>query len=61
MNCVSCDIWVYHFWFVFFPGICLSSRVIGACPVTTDLVTRVNVRTKHHTSYILLLCGYECG
>ena len=28
-----------------FPGVFLSSRVNGACPVTTDLVTRVNVRT----------------
>ena len=31
--------------FVFFPGAFLSSRVIGTCPVTTDLVMRVNVRT----------------
>ena len=45
MNCVSCDVCVYHFWFVFFPGAFLSSRVTGACPVTTDLIMRVNVRT----------------
>ena len=30
---------------VFFPGVFLSSRVTGACPVTTDLIMRVNVRT----------------
>ena len=45
MNCVSCDTCVYHLWFVFFPGVFLSSRVTGACPVTTDLIMRVNVRT----------------
>ena len=31
--------------FVFFPGVLLSSRVTGACPVTTDLIMRANVRT----------------
>ena len=31
--------------FVFLPGVFLSSRVTGACPVTTDLIMRVNVRT----------------
>ena len=31
--------------FIFFPGVFLSSRVTGACPVTTDLVVRVKVRT----------------
>ena len=46
MNCVSCDICVYHLWlFVLFPGVFLSSRVTGACSVTTDLIMRVNVRT----------------
>ena len=47
MNCVSYDICVYHFWFVwvFSFGVFLNSRVTGACPVTTDLITRVNVRT----------------
>ena len=49
MNCVSCDICVYHLglcvFFRFFPGVFLSSRVTGACPVTTDLIMRVNVRT----------------
>ena len=29
----------------FFPGVFVSSRVTGACPVTTDLIMRVNVRT----------------
>ena len=28
-----------------FPGVFLSSRVTGACPVTTDLIMRVNMRT----------------
>ena len=45
MNCVSCDICVYHLWFVFFPRVFLHSRVTRACPVTTDLIMRVNVRT----------------
>ena len=50
MNCVSCDICVYHLWlFVFFPGVFLSSRVTGARPVTPDLVMRVNVRTTTTT------------
>ena len=31
--------------FVFFPGVFLSSRVTGACPVNTDLIMRDNVRT----------------
>ena len=39
MNCVSCDICVYHLGLcVFFHGVFLSSRVTGACPVTTDLI-----------------------
>ena len=29
----------------FFPEVFLSSRVTGACPVTTDLIMRVDVRT----------------
>ena len=45
MNCVSCDICVYHLWFVFFPGVFLSLRVTGTCPVTMDLIMRVNVTT----------------
>ena len=50
MNCVSCDICVYHLGlFVFFPGVFLGSRVTGACPVTTDLTMRVNVRTTTTT------------
>ena len=37
MNCVNCDICVYHLGLcVCFPGIFLSFRVTGACPVTTD-------------------------
>ena len=31
--------------FVVFPGVFLSSRVTGACPVTTDSIMRVYVRT----------------
>ena len=51
MNCVSCDICVYHLGLrVFFPGVFLSSRVTGACPVTTDLIMRVNVRTTTTTT-----------
>ena len=34
----------------FFPGVFLSSRVTGACPVTTDLIMRVNVRTTTTTT-----------
>ena len=46
MNRVSCDIRMYHLWFVlcFFPGVFLSARVTCACPVTTDLIMRVDVR-----------------
>ena len=51
MNCASCDECVYHLGlFVFFPGVFLSSRVTGACPVTTDLIVRVNVRTPTTTT-----------
>ena len=50
MKCVSCDICVYHLGlFVFFPGVYLSSRVTGACPVTTNLIMRVYVRTTTTT------------
>ena len=35
----------------FFPGVFLSSRVTGACPVTTDLIMRVNVRT---TTFVMV-------
>ena len=35
---------------VFFRGVILSSRVTGACPVTTDLIMRVNVRTTTTTA-----------
>ena len=52
MNCVSCDLCVYHLGvFVFFPRVFFSSsRVTGACPVTTDLIMRVNVRTTTTTT-----------
>ena len=33
----------------FFLGVFLHSRVTGACPVTTDLIMRVNVRTTTGT------------
>ena len=47
--------------FVVFPSVFLSSRVTGACPVTTDLIMRVNVRTTTTTTtttttLLLLLC-----
>ena len=32
------------------PGVFLSSRVNGACPVTTDLIMRVDVRTTPTTT-----------
>ena len=51
MNCVSCDICVYNLGLcVFFPGVFLSSRLTGACLVTTDLIMRVNVRTTTATT-----------
>ena len=51
MNCVSCDVCVYYLGLcVFFPGVFLSSRVTGACPATTDLIMRVNVRTTTTTT-----------
>ena len=50
MNCVSCDICVYHLGLlVFFSKLFLISRVTGACPVTTDLIMRVNVTTTTTT------------
>ena len=46
--CVSCDICVYqyHLWFVcvLSLGYLSAHRVTAACPVTTDLIMRVNVR-----------------
>ena len=58
MNCVSCDICVYHLGlFVFFPRVFLSSRVTRACPVTTDLIMRVNVRTT--TTHALALSASQ--
>ena len=35
---------------VLFPGVFLHSRVTGACPVTTDLIMRVDVRTTTTTT-----------
>ena len=54
MHCVSYDICVYHVWFVcvFFPGVFLHYRVSGACPVTTDLIMRLIVRTVETTSVV---------
>ena len=58
MNCVSCDICVYHLGLlVFFPRVFLSSRVTGACPVTTDLIMRVNVKTTT-TIYVYISFFY---
>ena len=48
-----------------FPGVFLSSRVTGAGPVTTDLIMRVNVRTKTTTTTMgvwtsgCVLCGWN--
>ena len=38
--------------FLIFPWGILSSRVTGACPVTTDLIMRVNVGTTTITTEI---------
>ena len=60
MNCVSCDICVYHFWFVFFVfcfspcGVFLSaqgSRVTGACPVTADLIMIQRDNNNHRVVF----------
>ena len=62
MNCaVSCDVCVYHLGLlVVFPGVFLSSRVTGACRVTTeDLVIRVNVRTTSIDYFEVY--GYLCN
>ena len=54
LKCVSCDIFVYHLGlFVFVPRVFFSSRVTGACPVTTDLIMRLHVRTTSS-----LLCDF---
>ena len=59
MDCVSCDIRVYHLGLlVFFPGVFLSSRVTGACPVTTDLIImRVNARPTTTTTVQFTCAG----
>ena len=37
---------IYLLWFdIFFSRVLFRSRVTGACPVTADLIVRVNVRT----------------
>ena len=47
MTCVSCDS-VYHLGLlVFFHGVFLSSRVTGACSVTTNWILRVIVRNDN--------------
>ena len=53
MSCVSCDICVSHLGlFVFFPRVFLSSRVTGACPVTTDLIMRdIIMREQQRQQY----------
>ena len=56
MNCVSCDI-CHLGLFVFSLGVFLSSRATGACPVTTDLIVRVNVRTT--TRRYICTYGYS--
>ena len=55
MNCVSCDILRSMrvpplLCLCFFPGVFLSSGVTGACPVTTELIMRVHVRTPTTTT-----------
>ncbi len=53
MNCVSCDLCVYHLGlFVFFPTVFLCSRVTGTSPVTADWIVRVNVRTTTTTEIL---------
>ena len=61
MNCVSCNICVCHLGlFVFFPRVFLSSRVTGACPVTTDFILRVNVRATTTTTFQpMLVASYS--
>ena len=52
MNCVNYDYACTTFVFVgviFFCEVFLHSKVTGACPVTTDLIMRVNVRTATTT------------
>ena len=48
---------------MFFPGVFLSSRVTGACPVTTDLIMRVNENNNNnneavvqHVTYVTDYC-----
>ena len=40
------------------PGVFLTSRVTGACPVTTDLIIRVNVKTATTTATTTTLFRY---
>ena len=48
MNCVSYDMRVplVLLFCDFFLGVFLSSRMSGACTVTTDLIMRVNMITR---------------
>ena len=62
MNRVCYDICMYHLWFVCAsPGVFLIYRVTGACPVTTDLIMRVNIRTTTTFTFskrISIICIY---
>ena len=49
MTFFSYDTYVYHF---MLPGVFFLSRLTGACPVTTDLITQVNVRTTTNNTLL---------
>ena len=65
MHCVSYDKCVYHLCgLCFFPGVLLHSEVTGACPVTADLMLRVNVRPTTYirqTFRLSYICMKEIG
>ena len=46
---------------MFFPGVFLSSRVTGACPVTAHLIMRVNVRTTTSSGFTDTLVTVDSG
>ena len=50
--CVRCDIWCTGatLGVCVFPWVFLSSRVTGACPVTTDLIMRVKCENNNNRS-----------
>ena len=53
--CVSYQVYkvyAYQFWGVLFPGILFHSKIAGACPVTADLILRVNVRAATTTTTV---------